>query len=172
MWPNILFILFVFFKAAAFQTLSKGAWKRIRPPREEDVLSRPAYNGTNRLFHHRSMVYMKREDAGNWNSGLKVEQSWDTYFVQLQTPWKSARIFFPIYQKYWTEEELEGHQGVATSLHDAATPQAAPWGLVGTLLAHLPPSFSIWRVSSRKKWRRSFFVVSPLPRGGTWAEPI
>ena len=51
----------------------------------------------------------------------------------------------------------EGREGVATSLHGAATPQVAPWGLVGTLLAHLPPSFAIWRVSSRKKIKEELF---------------
>ena len=64
---------------------------------------------------------------------------------------KISGDFFPIYQKYWAEEVPEGHQGVPTSLHGAATPQAAPWGLVGSPLAHWPPSFVLWRVSSRKK---------------------
>ncbi|KAI5006554.1 hypothetical protein ZWY2020_033797 [Hordeum vulgare] len=31
-------------------------------------------------------VYMKRENAASWNSGLKMEQSEDTYSAQLQTP--------------------------------------------------------------------------------------
>ena len=34
--------------------------------------------------------------------------------------------FFGIYKKYWAEEVPEGRQGVATSLHGATTPQAAP----------------------------------------------
>ena len=29
-------------------------------------------------------VYMKRENAGNWNSKLKKEQILETYFAQLQ----------------------------------------------------------------------------------------
>ena len=52
------------------------------------------------------------------------------------------------------------------------TPLAAATGLVGTLVAHWPPSFAIWRVSSGKKSGWSFFVDSLPPRGGTWADPI
>ena len=66
-------------------------------------------------------------------------------------------IFFPIYQKYWAEEVPEGREGLATSMHGATTPRAAPWGLVGIPLAHLLPSFAIWRVSSRKKIKEELF---------------
>ena len=65
---------------------------------------------------------MKRENAGSWNSGMKVEQVWDTYYAQLQTPWKSTKIFFPIYKKYWAEEVPEGGHQEATSLLHAAYP--------------------------------------------------
>ena len=32
-------------------------------------------------------VYMKRENAGNWNSGLEKEQILGTYTTQLQKSW-------------------------------------------------------------------------------------
>ena len=31
-------------------------------------------------------VYMKRENAGSWNSGLEKEQILETYFAQLRSP--------------------------------------------------------------------------------------
>ena len=35
-------------------------------------------------------VYMKRENAGSWNSGLEKEQILETYSVQLQKSWNST----------------------------------------------------------------------------------
>ena len=58
-------------------------------------------------------------------------------------PSKSTMIVFRIYKKYWAEEVPEGRQQVATSLLGAATPLDAPRGLVGSLLAHWPPSSAI-----------------------------
>ena len=65
-------------------------------------------------------VYMKRENAGSWNSGLKEEQVWDTYSTQLQNPWKSTGNYFEFYEKYWEEEVPEGSHQEATSLPGAA----------------------------------------------------
>ena len=53
------------------------------------------------------------------------------------------RIVFGIYKKYWAEEVPEGREQVARSLVGAATPLAAPRGLLGSLLAHWPPSSAI-----------------------------
>ena len=35
-------------------------------------------------------VYMKRENAGTWNSGLEKEQILEAYSVQLQKSWNST----------------------------------------------------------------------------------
>ena len=59
-------------------------------------------------------------------------------------------IFFGIYKKYWAEEVPQGRQQVATSLLGAATPLAAPRGLVGTQLALWRPPFAIRRVCLEK----------------------
>ena len=51
--------------------------------------------------------------------------------------------FLGIYKKYWAEEVREERNQGATSLVGAATPLAAPRGLVGSLLAHWLPSSAI-----------------------------
>ena len=53
-------------------------------------------------------VYMKRENAGSWNSGLEKEQILETYSAQLQKSWNSTKVIFGINKKYWEEEVLEG----------------------------------------------------------------
>ena len=45
-------------------------------------------------------VYMKRENAGNWNSGLKKEQILETYSAQLQTSRNYTEVIFGINKKY------------------------------------------------------------------------
>ena len=42
-------------------------------------------------------VYMKRENAGSWNSGLEKEQILETYSAQLQKSWNSTKVSFGIY---------------------------------------------------------------------------
>ena len=46
-------------------------------------------------------VYMKRENAGSWNSGLEKEQILETYSAQLQKPWDGTEAVFGINKKYW-----------------------------------------------------------------------
>ena len=46
-------------------------------------------------------VYMKRENAVSWNSGLEKEQILETYSAQLQMSWNSPSIFYGIFNKYW-----------------------------------------------------------------------
>ena len=45
-------------------------------------------------------VYMKRENAGSWNSGLEKEQILGTYSAQLQKSWNFTEARFGIYIKY------------------------------------------------------------------------
>ena len=55
-------------------------------------------------------VYMKRENADSWNSGLDKEQILETYSAQLQKSWNSTEVIFGIYKKYWAKKASEvGH---------------------------------------------------------------
>ena len=44
--------------------------------------------GYSLLFYE---VYIKRENVGNWNSGLEKEQILETYSAQLQKSWNSTK---------------------------------------------------------------------------------
>ena len=46
-------------------------------------------------------VYMKRENAGSWNSGLEKEQILETYSAQLQKSWNSTKVIFGNNKKYF-----------------------------------------------------------------------
>ena len=45
-------------------------------------------------------VYMKRGNAGSWNSGLEKEQILETYSAQLQKSRNSTEVIFGINKKY------------------------------------------------------------------------
>ena len=45
-------------------------------------------------------VYMKRENAGSWNSGLEKEQILETYSAQLQKSLNSTKVIFGNNKKY------------------------------------------------------------------------
>ena len=45
-------------------------------------------------------VYIKRENAGSWDSGLENEQILETYSAQLQKSWNFTEDVFQIYKKY------------------------------------------------------------------------
>ena len=74
-------------------------------------------------------VYMKRENAGNWNSGLEKEQILETFSAQLQKSWNFTEVLFGIYKKYWAEKIPDGAHTLATRVGARPT----PW-------AHLLPS--------------------------------
>ena len=46
-------------------------------------------------------VYIKRENADSWDSGLEKEQILETYSAQLQKSWNFTEDVFKIYKKYW-----------------------------------------------------------------------
>ena len=46
-------------------------------------------------------VYIRRENAGSWNSGLEKEQILENYSVQLQKSWNSTEVVFGNNKKYW-----------------------------------------------------------------------
>ena len=74
-------------------------------------------------------VYMKRENAGSWNSGLEKEQILETYSAQLQKSWNSTKVIFGK-KKYWAEEVRQRGPHLATRVGARPTPQGhevEPW---------------------------------------------
>ena len=53
-------------------------------------------------------VYIKRENAGSWDSGLEKEKILETYSAQLQKSSNFTEVIFRIYKKYWAQEVPEG----------------------------------------------------------------
>ena len=47
-----------------------------------------------------SLIYMKRENVGSWNSGLEKEQILETYSAQLQKSLNFTDDVFQIYKKH------------------------------------------------------------------------
>ena len=102
-------------------------------------------------------VYIRRENAGSWNSGLEKEQILETYSAQLQKSWNSTKVIFGNNKKYWAEEVRQRGAHLATRVGGTpypsgrAPPLRARPCLVGPLLALQWPSSAIWGLSSRKK---------------------
>ena len=71
------------------------------------------------LFYN---VYMKRENAGSWNSGLEKEQILETYSAQLQKSWKFMKNYFGINKKYWAKKMPEGTHKATTRVGARPTP--------------------------------------------------
>ena len=80
--------------------------------------------------------YMKRENAGSWNSGLEKEQILETYSAQLQKSLNSTEVNFGKYKKYLAKKVLEGAHTLATRVGVRPT----PW-------ARLPASWAPWQPS-------------------------
>ena len=59
-------------------------------------------------------VYMKRENAGSWDSGLEKEQILSTYSAQLQKSWNSTKAIFGINKNYCAKEVPEWAHTLAT----------------------------------------------------------
>ena len=95
-------------------------------------------------------VYMKRENAGSWNSGMEKEQILETYLAQLQKSWNFMENSFGKYKKILGEESTRGgppaiHKGGGRAL----PPRCAPC-LVGHLAGPRCPSSAIWCVLTWK----------------------
>ena len=71
-------------------------------------------------------VYIKRENASSWNSGLEKEQILETYSAQLQKSWNSTEVIFGNNEKYWAEEIPEGAHTLATRVGASLTPWVRP----------------------------------------------
>ena len=77
-------------------------------------------------------VYMKRENAGSWNSGLEKEQILETYSAQLQKSWNFMENIFGIYIKYWAKKVPEGAPAIHKGGGHALPPWACPLSLWAT----------------------------------------
>ena len=98
-------------------------------------------------------VYMKRENAGSWNSGLEKEQILETYSAQLQKPWNSTKVIFGNNKKILSEENTRGgpHPG-----HEGGGAPYPPGGPPVAILCYME-SFDgkkNHKPSSRTKLRR------------------
>ena len=67
-------------------------------------------------------VYIKRENAGSWDSGLEKEQILETYSAQLQKSWNFMEVISTIYKKYWAQEVPEGGHSPAMRVGARPTP--------------------------------------------------
>ena len=81
-------------------------------------------------------VYIKRENAGRWDSGLEKEQILETYSEQLQKSWNFTDDVFQIYKKHWAQEL---HQGGHTLPMRAGAPPTswAPGGPPVTIFCYM-----------------------------------
>ena len=78
-------------------------------------------------------VYIRRENADSWNSGLEKEKILETYSAQLQKSWNFTEDVFRIYKKYWAQEV---HQGGPHPAHEGGGSALPPWARP---LPHGPP---------------------------------
>ena len=53
-------------------------------------------------------VYIKRENASSWNSGLEKEQILETFSAQLQKSWNSMKQPFEFIKNLWAKEIGQG----------------------------------------------------------------
>ena len=96
-------------------------------------------------------VYMKRENAGSWNSGLEKEEILETYSAQLQKSWNSTKVSFGIYKKYWAMEAPEGGHPLSTRVEGVPYPPGRAPCLVGHLEAPRCQYSGIWYLLHWKK---------------------
>ena len=78
------------------------------------------------LFSLIYKVYMKRENADSWDSGLEKEQILETNSAQLQKSRNSTKVILGINKKYSEEEIPEGGHPPPTRVGGAPYPLGAP----------------------------------------------
>ena len=71
-------------------------------------------------------VYMKRENAGSWNSGLEKEQTLETYSAQLKKTRNFTGLCLRKYKKYLAKEDHQGGHHVSTRVEGAHPTSWAP----------------------------------------------
>ena len=101
-------------------------------------------------------VYMKRENAGSWNSWLEKEQILETYSVQLQKSWNSTKYLNINKEKSSPKMKARGPTPCSRGWGARPPPRARPY-LVGPLVGLRRPSSAIWSLSSRKKNQKQPF---------------
>ena len=98
-------------------------------------------------------VYIKRENAGSWNSGLEKEQILETYSAQLQKSWNSTKVIFGNNKKI-----LSGRN------------------TVGWLVRHMPrDGLSLWEPIKRRRcletgWGEDMHAGESYPGSGLSVE--
>ena len=129
-------------------------------------------------------VYIKREKASSWNSGLEKEQILEAYSAQLQKSWNSTKVSFGLYKKYWAKKEPEGSQPPSTRVGARPTPRARPlprvppgrplmpifWYKVSFALEKIIRKISEWNsAATRRNQSRApveLFCRGSIPLGG------
>ena len=87
-------------------------------------------------------VYIRRENASSWNSGLEMEQILETYSAQVQKSCNSMKVIFGFNKNYWAKKVSEGAHTLTRGWGCALPPRHAPY-LVGHLEGLWCPSFAI-----------------------------
>ena len=85
-------------------------------------------------------VYMKRENAGSWETGLEKEKILETYSAQLQKSRNFTEVIFGNNKKYSRKNPPEGAHTLATRVGTRPTPPGAPpasWAPCWPFGAHL-----------------------------------
>ena len=85
-------------------------------------------------------VYIRRENAGSWNSGLEKEQILETYSAQLQKSWNSTEYLTINNEKYLPKMKVRGPTPCPQNKKACAPPGCA----LMSCGAHICPPSAIW----------------------------
>ena len=104
------------------------------------------------LFYN---VYMKRENAARWNSGLEKEQILETDSAHLQKTWNFTEVIYGINKKILSEENTRRgpamiHEGGGTPYPLGAPPDRPPV----TIFCYMK-SFTLEKIISKLSGRNS-----------------
>ena len=99
-------------------------------------------------------VYIKRENAGSWDSGLEKEQILETYSAQLQKSWNFTEDVFQIYKKYWEQELHQGGQTLPTRVGARPLPRGPHGGPPMSIFCYMK-SFDEEKIISQLSGRDS-----------------
>ena len=87
-------------------------------------------------------VYIKRENAGSWDSGLEKEQILETYSAQPKSPETPRKLFLEIIKNTERKKYIRGATTCPRGWGRALPPRAPPC-IVGPLLVLRWPSSAI-----------------------------
>ena len=73
-------------------------------------------------------VYIRRENAGSWNSGLEKEQILETYSAQLQKSWNSTKVIFGNNKNTWSRIYVRGASTCPRGCGARPLPRGPPVG--------------------------------------------